>query len=228
MTDAVQTSDADMLLDTIRGERGYTLSYHELLARTDLPLLRAYRQLYAAFALTPRHLDQRRRELIWTGLLTSAHEHVGSLHLERAVKAGVKPWELRVAVRLAGVCEMWDALTFAHERWAELLDSDDPVAGYRVMTAAARGDVDEADAELVMLTCAGSRMCETQFVTHLRRCYELGLPEEEIVEAVSYLLLPRGANTLLWATDVYLDEIRDGSIRPGPLLTAVSHETRRD
>lgn len=219
--------DPDDLLSVIRGERGYALSYHELLARTDPRMLLAYRQLYSEFTLQPRHLDDRRRELIWTGLLTAASEHVGSLHLERALAAGVEKRELRAAVRLAGVAEGWDALDFAHSRWGELLGSDDPVEGYDRLIVAARGDLEAEEAELVMLVCAGSRMCEAQFVAHLRRAYDMGIAEAEIVETVSYLLLPKGANTLLWATDLYLDQIRIGAITPGALLQEASHDVRR-
>lgn len=227
MTDSTQPIDADALLDVIRGERGYTLSYHELLARTDPRLLSAYRQLYSEFTLVPRHLDERRRELIWAGLLTIASEHVGSLHLERALKVGVEKAELRSAVAMAGVCESWTGFAFAHGHWPDLLGSDDPSVIYRQLITTARGQISEADAELVLLTCAGSRMVEDQFAHHVRRCYDLGIAEADIVEAVSYLLLPRGANTLLWAMDVYLDQIKDGSVTAGPLLQKVSHDVRR-
>ncbi|WP_108667226.1 carboxymuconolactone decarboxylase family protein [Euzebya rosea] len=230
MTDDVARPDLvdpDDLLAVIRGERGYALSYHELLARTDPRMLLAYRQLYSEFTLQPRHLDARRRELVWTGLLTAASEHVGSLHLERALAAGVPTAELRAAVRLAGVAEAWDALHFAHSRWGDLLGSDDHEAGYDQLVAAARGPLTAAEAELVLLVCAGSRMCEDQYVAHLRRAYAMDVSEVEIVETVSYLLLPKGANTLLWATDLYLDQFRQGTLVPGGTLESVSHDVRR-
>ena len=115
------TIDPDTLLAEIRGERGYALSYHEVLARTDTDFLVAYRELYRQFTLVPRHLDARMRELIWTGLLCSIDEFVGSLHLERAIAAGVPTDELRAAVRLGGAAFAWDAVTFAHDHWPHLL-----------------------------------------------------------------------------------------------------------
>lgn len=218
---------SDQLLEQIRGERGYALSYHELLARTDPRLLEAYRELYARFTLEPRHLDTRRKELIWTGLLAAADEHVGSIHLERARDAGVSVEELRAAARLGGVAASWGAIAFAAEHWAHLLDAPSAFDEYWTVVDGAREPLDEVDASLLLLTVSGARLCEPQFVSHLSRLYELGVDERQVAEAVSYLLLPMGANTLLWATDRWFDAMSSGTITAGDVLRTVSFGVRR-
>ncbi|MEO6158518.1 MAG: carboxymuconolactone decarboxylase family protein [Ilumatobacteraceae bacterium] len=211
----------------MRAERGYLLSYHEVLARTDPALLEAYRRMYSQLTLEPRHLDARLRELVWTGLLTVAGEHVGSLHLDRALAAGVTVAELRLAVRLAGATASWTALSFAHQNWAALLGRPGAEADYRQMVEIAGAGLESRDLELVLLVCAAARMCEEQFLNQLRRCYDLGIPEAEIAETVSYVMQPLGANTLLWATDRWLDALADGSIIAGEMLGDVSFDVRR-
>lgn len=220
-------ADASALLERIRGERGYALSYHELLARSDPRLLSAYRDLYAEFTLNPRHLDARRREIVWTGLLTAIDEHVGSIHLERARTAGVTVEELRAAVRLAGAAAGWDAVAFATHHWPQFLDDAAAEDEYRILVDGARAPLDEVDTHLTLCLVAGARTREDQFLFHLRELYHLQVAETHIAETVSYLLLPTGANTLLWATDLWFDAVRDGIVEPGDILREVSFETRR-
>jgi alkylhydroperoxidase/carboxymuconolactone decarboxylase family protein YurZ len=219
--------DPDALLAEIRGERGYALSYHEILARTDPAFLSAYRELYRQFTLVPRHLDARKRELIWTALLCSIDEFVGSIHLERALAAGVDPAELRAAVRLGGVASAWDAIVFAHDHWAHLLGSGSSgLDEYRVVIDGCRGPISSIDADLILVNVAGARMKKEQFLHHLTVLLEAGVPEREIVESVSYIMVPTGANTFLWATDVWLEAVQAGEIPPGEVMSQVSFDTR--
>lgn len=219
--------EPDALLAEIRGERGYALSYHEILARTDTALLIAYRELYRAFTLEPRHLDTRQRELIWTALLSAIDEFVGSVHLERALAAGVPHGELRAAVRLGAVASSWDAIAFAHGNWPHLLgDGPSGAEEYRGVVAAVRGSIAEVDADLVLVCVAAARMRREQFLHHLRAAIDAGVPEREIIEAVSYVMVPTGANTFLWATDLWMECVRDGSVPAGEVMSQVSFDTR--
>jgi len=220
-------ADVDSLLQRMRDERGYALSYHEILARTDPRLLEAYQVLYARFTLDGRHLDARRRELVWTALLTVSNEHVGSLHLERAVAAGATADELRAAIALAGVTAAWDQMAFAHQHWSALLGGSDFSSEYRRLVDAAAAELEQSETELILLVCAAARRSEGQYLDQLARCYAAQLPEEEMAEAVSYLLLPNGANALLWATDLWLDALASGAVAAGEALAGVSFDVRR-
>lgn len=219
--------DPEELLAEIRGERGYSLSYHEMLARTDTEFLIAYRELYRQFTLVPRHLDARRRELIWTALLCSIDEFVGSIHLERALAAGVSHSELRDAVRVGGAASAWDAIDFAHSEWPHLL-GDGPTGPdeYRVVIDGARGGLPLVEADLILACVSGARMKERQFLHHLNVLLEAGVPEREILESVSYIMLPTGANTFLWATDAWMNAVRAGDLPAGEVMSRVSFDTR--
>jgi len=219
--------DPDELLAEIRGERGYALSYHEMLARTDADFLTAYRELYRQFTLVPRHLDPRRRELIWTALLCSIDEFIGSIHLERALAAGVSHEELRSAVRLGGVASSWDAIAFAHDRWPHLLGQGPAGADeYQAVIDGCRGSISSIDSHLILVNVAGARMKQPQFLYHLSHLLLGGVPEREIIESVSYIMLPTGANTFLWATDVWMEEVRAGNLPAGEVMSKVSFDTR--
>lgn len=220
-------TDPDALLAEIRGERGYALSYHEMLARTDTEFLVAYRELYRQFTLVPRHLDPRRRELIWTALLSSIDEFVGSLHLERALAAGVEYDELRAAVRLGGAAFSWDAITFAHGHWPHLLgDGPSGADEYRSVIAGARGSISEIESDLILVCVAGARMKQEHFLHHLTALVRAEVPEREIIESISYIMLPTGANTFLWATDAWMEAVRDGHLPAGEVMSKVSFDTR--
>jgi alkylhydroperoxidase/carboxymuconolactone decarboxylase family protein YurZ len=219
--------DPDDLLREIRGERGYALSYHEMLARTDTDFLVAYRELYRQFTLVPRHLDARKRELVWTALLSSIDEFVGSVHLERAIAAGVSHDELRSAVRVGGTAAAWDAIDFAHVQWPHLLGGGPSGADeYRSVVAGARGTLTETETDFILVCVAGARMKERQFLHHVAALIDAGVPEREILESVSYIMLPTGANTFLWATDAWMEAVRSGAIPAGEVMSKVSFETR--
>lgn len=224
--DAHGTSRADAILGEIRGERGYTLSYHELLARTDPDLLVAYRDMYRRFTIESRRLDTRRRELIWTALLTAIREYVGSVHIERATSAGVPIEDLRAAVRLAGASLSWGAVEYAHGNWTDLLGGASGPDEYRRVVAGCRSPISEVDADLILLVLAGARMAREQFLHHLERSVAAGLPEPEIVEAISYLLVPLGANIFLWATDTWLEAVRAGEVPAGEITALASADIR--
>ncbi|MCL6648204.1 MAG: carboxymuconolactone decarboxylase family protein [Chloroflexi bacterium] len=213
------------LLEQLRAERGYLLSYHEVYGRLEPEFLQEYADLYRAFTLRPRFLTPRQRELVWTGLLTAIHEHVGSLHLERAVAAGVTAEELAAAVTLAGVADAWPSLAFGAQRWQQFIHAE--VAQlYGALLEGGRGPIEPGTATLIVLVVQGARRREEPFVHHLRQLLDAGVPEIQIAEALSYLLLPVGANTLLWATDLWLQALRDGRLPESPTFGRADFRTR--
>jgi alkylhydroperoxidase/carboxymuconolactone decarboxylase family protein YurZ len=221
-----QEVDGTVLLERMRGERGYTLSYHEIYGRLEPRLLTAYAELYRACTLDERVLSPRWRELVWVALLGSIREQVGSIHLDRAEAAGVGRDELSFVIRLAAVAECWDPLAFAHDSWSDYLAGRSAEAPYLEVIETARGPLEEPLADLVMLVVQAARQREKPFLLHLRRCYDSGLPETHIAEGLSYVLQPVGANRLLWATDLWLEALRKGVLPPSPVLGRGEFETR--
>lgn len=214
------------LLDAMRAERGYTLSYHEIYARTEPKFLERYADLYRAFTLDERYLTAREREIVWVGILVADHERVGTLHLERALAIGITPEEIGDAVAVASVAHGYSALAFVEDAWSHVVSFPLWQRYDALMADAARG-LTETELHLCALATHGALKQGPGFLHHLTSLYGLCVPEEQIAEAVSYLLLPKGANTMLWATDEWLQAIAEGLVTPGPGLAGVNTETRR-
>ena len=199
------------ILQNLKSERGYLLSYHFVLNQLDPLLLEAYGGLYRTCTLRERFLSARTRELIWVALLTELREKVGDIHIERAKVCGVTESELSAALKLASISAAWDALEFAGS-WSGTLADDEVIKQYRSIVSFAGDGLNQSEQELLMLTVQGARRTRTPFIMHLRSALELGVSEAEIAEALSYLLMPAGANALLWTTDQWLDAVRQGEL----------------
>ena len=73
----------------VRRKRGYLLSYHRLLHGIAPELLATYDAFYTQFTLTGRALTPLQKETVWIALIAATHARVGTIHLKRAVKAGM-------------------------------------------------------------------------------------------------------------------------------------------
>ncbi|MDO3684946.1 carboxymuconolactone decarboxylase family protein [Micromonospora sp. C28ISP2-4] len=213
-------------LAAIRAERGYLLSYHEVYARTEPGFLEAYTRLYRRFTLDERHLSARERELIWVGLLVADEEAVGTLHVERGYAAGLTTDEMAQATAVAGAAAAWRPIFFAARSWSATLPMDG-FACYHALLAAAAPDLSGREADLIAVVVHAVHQQEEAFLHHLDRLYAAGVQERDVAEAISYLLLPRGANALLWATDQWLAAVESGRITPTGELAGVNTRTRR-
>lgn len=222
----MEVAEAESVLAKIREERGYTLSYHEIYARLEPELLETYGNLYRTVTLQPRVLQQAEREFLWVALLTSISELVGSIHVDRGLDAGVPSAQLLSAVRLAGVAEAFECLAFPARHWASRFPGYDVLAAYDELCQHAAGEIPASLVHLTLLTVQAAHRREEPFMHHLRRCYECRVPEAHIGEALSYLLQPIGANGLLWATDLWLDALQEGTVG-GKVLSDIAAETRR-
>jgi alkylhydroperoxidase/carboxymuconolactone decarboxylase family protein YurZ len=214
------------LMDQIQRERGYTLSYHIVYGHLEPTILAKWGDLYRELNLVPRRLTNREREIIWVALLTAQRQRVGSLHLDRAVAAGVSTDELNAAVALAAAGDGWTALAFGAAHWSAWLQRE-PAQPYQRLVDAARGPLEPRLADLALLTVQTIHQRAEAFTYHLRRLHEHGVPEVEVAEAISYVLPTAGAPMLLWATDRWFDAIRSGVLPPSPTFGAATFETLR-
>ena len=220
------TSDGRRLLDEIRAERGYTLSFHEILARVDADYLAAYRDFYRAITLGERVLTPVQRETVWICLLVAVREEVGTIHVERAREAGIPESGIAACIRLAAVADAWESLQFAADHWSWTVEDTSTIGYLELVVSVSRG-LDPVTVELALLAAHAGRRRRRPFELHLVRLLEQRVPEAAIVEALTYVQQPCGANTLLWATDAWLDAIAAGILPGGGLLDDVTNETRR-
>jgi alkylhydroperoxidase/carboxymuconolactone decarboxylase family protein YurZ len=212
------TAEGDDLLARIRQERGYTLSYHEIYARLEPRFLEAYAGLYRACTLDARSLPPAWRETVWVALLNSIREEVGSIHLERAAAAGVGTSEVLAAIRLAAVAEAWESLDFAFSHWQSFVEGESRDESYLGLVDQAAAPLSGPLVDLVLMVVHAARRRGDAFLLHLGRCLAAGVPEEQVGEALSYVMQPVGANRLLWATDLWLAALRDGRLPPSTRL----------
>lgn len=212
MTRAKASAD---VLAAVKAKRGYLLPYHRLLAATDPELLAAYDAYYERLTLRPRALTARQRELVWTALQLAAREAHGSIHLRRAVKAGIARGRLADAVALAAAAESLVALDYAAEHWAAWVPAGPARQRYLKLAMAARGGIDRKLAEIILVVCHAARRSYGGMRLHLARAFKSGASIPELAEALSYMLLPCGGPALIDAVQCWADAAADGAC-PAP------------
>lgn len=217
---------SEELLDRLRTERkGYLLSYHEIFARIEPSLLEAYAELYRRLNLTPRTLTEFDREFIWVGLLASIHEEVGSIHIERAIVAGMSSEEMLASIRCTGFADSWPTLEFSERAWSRFI-------GHRTIDVYADGlgelakGVEMRIVHLTLMNIQGQRQRREAFDYHLLAALEAGATTAQVAEALSYLLVPIGANGFLWCTDRWLELMQEHGVPEE--LSGIDFNTRRD
>lgn len=204
-------------LEELRARRGFLLAHHGAMAAATPDLHEAYLQMYRALTVTPRHLSPLEKESVWLAVLVTTREAVGTHHLELFRQAGGSLEAAERLLALAGHAAAHDTLAFAGRHWGDFLPGFDAQAAYARGIAALRGDaVPEATVELAMLAVQAARHSAGGVAHHIRRGYALGLPEEHMVEALSYLMWPCGVNAFLDACAVWHELMLQGAVSPSP------------
>ena len=130
------------------------------------------------------------------------------------------------AIAIAGAAASWQAVAFAAEYWSPTLQMDAVEHYGRIMMAAAP-HLSNYEVDLAAMVVQAVHQNAEPFLYHMERLYSRGAEDKCVAEAVSYLLLPCGANAMLWATDVWLEAIASNRIRPSGDLLDVNTDTRR-
>lgn len=214
--------DADTLLAEVRAKRGYLLPHHGLLAVTDPALLGAYDEMYTALTLATRVLDARTRELVWVGILVTVREVHGTQHLDRAAKAGATGAEVEAAIRLAALAAGAPALRFVEDAWSRWLPAFRAGDAYGQLYEAVASRL-PLEARVAELVAAASHAClghGAELALHIRRAYDLGVPEPEIAEALSYVMFPAGVPAFVSAAEVWRGLVARGEVSAGAGLRA--------
>lgn len=205
-------------LEALAASRGFLLPHHGALAAGAPDLHAAYLAMYQALTVAPRELSALERECVWLALLVAAEEGIGTHHIELFRTTGGTDAMAEAIITLAGAAPTWDALVFARESWAAQLPAFDPAAAWERTVAALRGPIDPALAELCLLTVQTARESAGGIAEQLRRLYRLGVEEARIVEALSYVMWPKGVNAFVAACDVWHALMVAGKINPGPVF----------
>jgi alkylhydroperoxidase/carboxymuconolactone decarboxylase family protein YurZ len=211
------TDGADALrvkLEKLAASRGFLLPHHGALAAGAPALHDAYLRMYNALTVAPRVLTAHQRESVWLGILIAVEEHVGTHHLELFREAGGTESEAEALIALTGQATSLSAFRFAAKSFPDHLPALDPEKAYDRSVAALRGPLSEGTAHLMLLAVQAARGDRPGIAHHLRRGYALGLAEEAMVEALSYLMWPRGVNCFLEACEVWHDLMVARDVQP--------------
>jgi alkylhydroperoxidase/carboxymuconolactone decarboxylase family protein YurZ len=186
--------DGKKILAAMRRKRGYVLGYHRLMA-ADPELLAAYDAFYSRMTLASRALGNVEKETIWIALIIATRAKVGTLHFERARKAGMSREAITDAVEIGAACETWDALAFS----ASHFKSKNRYLKFFKST------------RLVHIAAAvaqAGRRCPEAMALHLEQAFRAGAKREQVAEALSYCLLHCGGPTMVEAVDCWLRTAR--------------------
>lgn len=214
MTDTPDTLRAR--LEQLAARRGFLLPHHGALAAGAPDLHETYLRMYDALTVTPRVLDAHERECVWLGILVIVEEHVGTHHLELFRQAGGTDAEAEALIGLTAQAPSLAAFRFAAESFPDHLPALDPAQAYARVVEALRGPVPDALAHLVLLAVQAARGDAGGIAHHLRAGYALRVPEAAMVEALSYLIWPRGVNCFLDACAVWHGLMAAGEVEPSP------------
>lgn len=190
-------------LEKMAATRGFLLPHHGALAAGAPDLHDAYLRMYNAMTVTPRVLSAHERECVWLGILIAVKEHVGTHHLELFRQAGGTNAEAESLIALSGQAASLAAFRFAAQSFPDHLPALDPAKAYDRSVAALRGPLSERIANLTLLAVQAAHDDRPGISHHLRAGYALGSSEDAMVEALSYLMWPRGVNCFLEACDVW-------------------------
>lgn len=201
-------------LEKLAKGRGFLLPHHGALAAGAPDLHDAYLQMYNALTVTPRVLSEHTRECVWLGILIAVEEHVGTHHLELFRQAGGTDDEAEAIIALTGQAASLGAFRFAQSNFADFLPNLDPTVAYDRSIAALHGPLDPMTTQLTLLAVQAAQHDRPGVAHHLRAGYAQGLAEDAMVEALSYLIWPRGVNCFLDACEVWHELMISGEIIP--------------
>lgn len=220
MTELPAPEELRARLEALAARRGFLLPHHGALAAGAPDLHAAYLAMYEALTVAPRELPPLERECVWLSLLVAAEEAIGTHHLELFRAAGGDDAMAESLIALAGAAPASDALDFAHRHWAAQVPGLDPAAVWDRTVAALRGKLPADITDLCLLTVQAARGSHTGIARQLRRLYALKVEEPRIVEALSYVMWPKGVNAFVEACDVWHGLMVAGDIAPSERFAA--------
>ncbi len=220
MTELPTPEELRTRLEALAARRGFLLPHHGALAAGAPDLHAAYLAMYEALTVAPRQLSPLERESVWLCLLVAAEEGIGTHHLELFRAAGGTDAMASSLIALSGAAPASDALDFARRHWETQLPGLDPAAAWDRTVAALRGELAADLTDLCLLTVQAARGSHLGIARQLRRLYALNVEEPKIVEALSYVMWPKGVNAFVEACDVWHGLMVAGDVTPSERFAA--------
>jgi len=207
--------EVEKRLRAVADKRGYLLPHHGLLAISDPELLAGYDACYSALTLGERRLAPKDKEFIWLCVLTTCDEALASQHLDKFRKAGGSDQEVEAAAHLAAMGEGAGAYAFMADHWQHHLPHYDRRRVYLDAVTALTQSLDLSP-HLTHMGLAAVHTCHLQFTElswHIEICYELGVPEPDLAEALSYTMFTGSIPKYIEGVRIWRDMIREGKVK---------------
>ncbi|WP_132806315.1 hypothetical protein [Tepidamorphus gemmatus] len=220
MTELPTPEELRARLEALAARRGFLLPHHGALAAGAPDLHVAYLAMYEALTVMPRQLSPLERECVWLCLLVAAEEAIGTHHLELFRAAGGTDSIAQSLIALAGAAPACDAFAFAHRHWEGQLPALDPASAWASTVAALRGALAPDLADLALLAVQAARGSRVGIARQIERLYAQKVDEARIVEALSYIIWPKGVNAFVEACDVWHRLMVTGAITPSARFAA--------
>ena len=211
-----QRSGKDVLKE-LKDKRGYLHTHHEFFGYSDPPMLEKYDQLYEHLVLKKKFLDNYTKELVFLGILAVTLKEVGGpTHIKRAREAGITANEMAEVFFLAQIAKGVDALSFVGDKWAHLLADTNVWQQYdeSIKNLTARIKISKKVVELIFIGLYSALGKKAALRFHLCRANKYGLQDEEIYEAMSYIMIICGGPAMIDAADVLKDVLKKGQLKP--------------
>lgn len=208
------------VLKRVKEKRGYLLPYHEFFGCMDPVLLEKYDQFYTEVTLKSKVLDNKTKELVWIGILACASEEAGTIHLKRGREAGITDEEISDVIIITQVAKGFDVLLFVEEKWGSFLSDIKAMEVYDTFVKHLKKGLrlPGKTVELIFVGIYAALEMKKGLQFHLIKAKECGARDEEIAEAMSFIILPRGGNTMLEAAGVLKDLVKGGQYKPDSIF----------
>jgi alkylhydroperoxidase/carboxymuconolactone decarboxylase family protein YurZ len=213
-------NDLTTVLAAIRDKRGYLLAHHGLMALAGNGLLEAYDALYTRLTLTPGYLSRHEHELVWTAVLMSLDEPLGTHHIPRYLEAGGSREEFADILAISALAKGVSCYQFVEGNWLAHLPDVSPQAAYRKAFERAAGDIPLPRAHLAATavhTCLGNFEA---LAWQIRSAYAAGTPEQGLAEALSIAMFPGGVPYFARASEVWRRLIAGGDVEASAAFRA--------
>jgi hypothetical protein len=201
-------------LEEFRARRGYVNPQQGPMAAALPMVADGYRVMYKALILDAKYLEPLEKEFVWLALLCVAGE-MGTHHLELYFEHGGNDAQAAAAFRIAGWVKATPAYDFVGERWQGFFPGVDALAAYRQGFDALVSGQEGVPFEwacLAFLSAQSGAKSPRGVEAALLHCYEHGVSEGKMAEAMSQAMWPCGANAFHDAAGVWLELVRAGRV----------------
>ena len=201
-------------LEEFRARRGYVNPQQGPMAAALPGVADGYRVMYKALVLDEKYLEPLEKEFVWLSLLCVAGE-MGTHHLKLFFEHGGTDAQAAAAFRLAGWVKATSAYEFISGNWQAFFPRVDARVAYRegfdALVAGFEG-VPPAWCCLALLSAQSGMKSKWGVEAAITLCYDRGVAEAKMAEAMSVAMWPCGANSFHDSAGVWLELVKTGQV----------------